>query len=73
MFSPLFFRHDHYFHRTQPSHGDNRKYLQELGFLPADVTSSKQGLQGKVRVLIFIIFIFYLFIYIDKSLKHDPY
>ncbi|MCJ8731185.1 hypothetical protein PDJAM_G00196370 [Pangasius djambal] len=35
--------------RAQISNGDNRKYLQELGFLPADVTSSKQGLQGKYK------------------------
>ncbi|XP_047673690.1 receptor-type tyrosine-protein phosphatase N2 isoform X2 [Tachysurus fulvidraco] len=36
--------------RAQSSHGDNRKYLQELGFLPADVTTSKQGLQGKYKI-----------------------
>ncbi|KAB5578976.1 hypothetical protein PHYPO_G00189240 [Pangasianodon hypophthalmus] len=35
--------------RAQISDGNNRKYLQELGFLPADVTSSKQGLQGKYK------------------------
>ncbi|KAK2860049.1 hypothetical protein Q7C36_004215 [Tachysurus vachellii] len=36
--------------RAQASNGDNRKYLQELGFLPADVTTSKQLLQGKYKI-----------------------
>ncbi|GAA6089062.1 receptor-type tyrosine-protein phosphatase N2 isoform X1 [Tachysurus ichikawai] len=36
--------------RAQASDGDNRKYLQELGFIPADVTTSKQGLQGKYKI-----------------------
>ncbi|XP_053361437.1 receptor-type tyrosine-protein phosphatase N2 [Clarias gariepinus] len=35
--------------RAQSSDANNRKYLQELGFLPVDVTSSKQGLQGKYK------------------------
>ncbi|KAF5892971.1 Receptor-type tyrosine-protein phosphatase-like N, partial [Clarias magur] len=35
--------------RAQSSEANNRKYLQELGFLPVDVTSSKQGLQGKYK------------------------
>ncbi|KAF4088726.1 hypothetical protein AMELA_G00058000 [Ameiurus melas] len=35
--------------RAQTNDGDNRKYLQKLGFLPAEITSSKQGLQGNYK------------------------
>ncbi|KAK3546694.1 hypothetical protein QTP70_031760, partial [Hemibagrus guttatus] len=35
---------------VQTNNDDNRKYLQALGFLPADVTSSKQGLHGKYKI-----------------------
>ncbi|XP_053485846.1 receptor-type tyrosine-protein phosphatase N2-like [Ictalurus furcatus] len=35
--------------RAQTNDDDNRKYLQKLGFLPAEITSSKQGLQGNYK------------------------